>query len=167
MKTMRVIGIDPGIANVGVAILEMNDKKIKHVWSGLIKTWNTDRYEVRLDQIQTDLWKIIEQHFAYKSVPGYAAIEKVFVRMAALTKLTEARGAILAELGHYEIECHDYTASKVKKAITGNGTANKDMVQDIIRVNLKLKDGDIDPNVSDAMALAYSLCLDLQRKKDA
>jgi crossover junction endodeoxyribonuclease RuvC len=89
--------------------------------------------------------------------PGWAAVEEVFMArnpMSAL-KLGHARGVIMLAASSHGLPVHEYSARKVKQAVTGYGQAEKSQVQQMVRVLLKLA---VSPSVDAADALAVALC---------
>ncbi len=150
---MRIIGIDPGINNLGWAILEKSrTNSIIYIASGRIKTTPSDHITKRLASISAELSIIIDEHR-----PATASIEETFVNMNAKSSmvLSFARGAILAILGKYELHTSEFAPNSVKKTIVGYGKADKEQVMKMLTLvipNAKFSSAD----EADAIAIAYT-----------
>lgn len=150
---MRILGIDPSTRVVGYSLLEQKGTDIRVIDYGVLKV--SDRFSLarRLKEIYQRLQSL------YKRLrPDGVVVEDVFyARDARATiKLGEARGIALlfAELHHLPV--YEYTPATIKKAITGNGRADKSQVQKMVQQLLSLK---IPPKSYDASdALAIALC---------
>lgn len=150
---MKVIGIDPGLNNIGWAILT-KDKKGNPIYinSGIIKTTNKQSLPARLALIFNSLDKIIEQNEV-----DFAAIEEVFINMNAKSSmaLSFARGAILTLIGYKNLEAKEYAPNKIKKTLSGNGKADKSQIEKMISLIIpEAKFSTKDE--ADAIAIAYT-----------
>ncbi|MDD6055768.1 MAG: crossover junction endodeoxyribonuclease RuvC [Helicobacteraceae bacterium] len=149
---MNILGIDPGSRNCGYAIVALEKGKISLVEAGLIKI------EERILQYQilefVEGIDIVLKNHKINSV----AIEDMFYAYNPKTviKLAQFRGAlslkILQELGNFA----EYTPLQVKKALTGNGKAQKEQVAFMVKRLLGIK-GEIKPlDITDAIAIAIT-----------
>ena len=148
---LRVLGIDPGTATTGWAILEERDGKIKPLAFGHIATSSKQGEAERLLEITADLKKIIKQ---YK--PQEAAIEKVFFfkNQKTIIQISQSRGIILLTLAEKNIKIYNYTPLQVKQAMTGYGRAEKKQVQIMAKNILHLNSLPKPDDVADAIAVA-------------
>ena len=154
---MKILSIDPGYDKVGYAIFEVNKKAIRDftfITSDLIKTNNADSHELRLKQVYDELDDIIKKHDIKELV-----IEQLFVFKNAKTviKVAQSLGVIELVGAHNNLIIHRLTPLQIKQAVTGNGTADKQSVQKMIRLELGDKITFKDDDESDAVAcgLAY------------
>jgi len=150
---LRVLGIDPGTATTGWAILEERDGKIVPVAYGHISTAKENPEDDRLFEIHMDLKKIIDK---YK--PEEAAIEDLFFfkNQKTVIKVAQSRGMVLLTLRQNGVRIASYTPLQVKQAITGYGRADKKQVQIMTKSILCL---DCVPKPDDtADAIAIALC---------
>jgi crossover junction endodeoxyribonuclease RuvC len=87
--------------------------------------------------------------------PTAVAIEKIFVHknVASALKLGQARGAAIVAAALSELEVAEYTARQVKKSVVGYGAADKNQIQQMIKILLKL-DGVPQKDAADALAVA-------------
>jgi crossover junction endodeoxyribonuclease RuvC len=85
------------------------------------------------------------------------AVEKVFVNVNPQSTLLlgQARGAAICAAVAADLPVAEYTALQVKQAVVGNGHANKEQVQHMVRRLLNLPS---DPSADAADALACAIC---------
>ncbi len=148
---MYVMGIDPGIATTGWAILNIDGKSFKLVDFGVITTDKELSNSERLHIIHNDLNEIISQ---YK--PVAVAVETLLFQNNARTAMAvgEARGVILLTLVQSGIKLYQFTPLQVKKSITGRGNADKKSVQESVKILCKLEKLPKPDDAADAVALA-------------
>lgn len=156
---MKIIGIDPGTATVGWAIIEEKKGVIIPVAYGHISTAKEKETAARLREISTDLTKIIEQY-----APTEAAVEDLFFfkNVKTVIKVSQARGVILLTLEQLRVKITEYTPLQVKQAITGYGRAEKKQIQLMVQKIFKLSVLPKPDDVADALAIA--LCHSNSRK---
>lgn len=148
---MNILGIDPGTATVGWAIVEEISGKIRPIDYGHIATLPNQRPSQRLLEIATDLRRIVEQYH-----PEEASVEELFFFKNASTVMavSQARGAILLTLESMQVRIAEYTPLQVKQALTGYGRAEKKQVQMMVKNILKLESIPKPDDAADALALA-------------
>lgn len=120
---MIILGIDPGYERLGVAILENGKtKKPNVVFSECFKTSSKEEHAERLFQIQTELERVIKK---YK--PTRLGIETLFFNsnQKSATKVSEARGVILATAKKFGLEIKELSPLQVKVGVTGYGKSDK------------------------------------------
>ncbi len=153
MKTLRVIGIDPGSFFCGYGVLEIGkDRQVNHISSGVLKASRSDPLQKRLSILYRGIKDIIK---AYE--PEEAAIEKVFFAkgIKAALSLGHARGVAMLAIAEAELGLFEYSPNEVKKAVVGYGKADKYQVQSMIKAMLSLREL---PSTDSADALAVALC---------
>lgn len=149
---MNILGIDPGSRNCGYAIVKLEKNTISLVEAGLIKIKERILQHQILEFVEgIDL--VLKNH-SIDSV----AIEDMFYAYnpKSVIKLAQFRGAlslkILQELGNFT----EYTPLQIKKALTGNGKAQKEQVAFMVKRLLGIK-GEIKPlDITDAIAIAIT-----------
>lgn len=151
---MRILGIDPGIALTGWAILD-NGSSLKTLKYGCVKTDKRNNSVQRLFYIASSLDKIIKK---YK--PKVIALEMVFFNINAKTAFSvgEARGVIKLLAAQNKIVLAEYTPLQIKTAVTGYGRASKKQVQYMIKNILSLDKVPKPDDVADALATAVTHC---------
>jgi len=150
-KTLRVLGIDPGTATTGWAVIEEKLGCLRAIAYGHINTPKEDSESARLLEITGDLEKIVKK---YK--PKEAAIEKIFFfkNQKTVIPVSQARGAILLTLEQKNVKVFSYTPLQVKQALTGYGRAEKKQIQIMAKKILALKRLPKPDDVADAIAIA-------------
>jgi crossover junction endodeoxyribonuclease RuvC len=148
---VRILGIDPGLRVTGFGVIEQQNKQIKYVTSGRIKTSGSNLSE-RLKEIVEGVGEVIAQYG-----PDVAAIEKVFVNVNPQSTLLlgQARGAAIAAVVMKNVTVAEFTALQVKQSVVGNGHADKSQVQEMVRRLLNLP---AVPSTDAADALACAIC---------
>ena len=148
---MRVLGIDPGTATTGWAILEEKRGCLKALAYGHISTQAKTPESKRLLEISTDLKKIISK---YK--PTEAGVEKIFFfkNQKTIIQVAQARGALLLTLEEKKVKIFDYTPLQIKQAVTGYGKAEKKQVQEMVKNILDLPRIPRPDDTADAIAVA-------------
>ena len=146
-----ILGIDPGSVKTGFGVIETRGNRHQYVDSGVIRLPRADLAE-RLQVIFSSISQIIEEH-----TPQEMAIEQVFMSKSAgsALKLGQARGAAIVASTNHGLPVYEYEARKVKQSVVGNGAADKQQVQEMIKYLLKLS---ASPQEDAADALAVALC---------
>ena len=156
---MLILGIDPGTTTTGYGLLRTNDKEFEVLDFGLIETEKNGNQGLKLINIHKQITKIIKE---YK--PDVVAIERLFFATNAKTAIAvgQAVGVLTFAVAQASTEIFEYSPMTVKKQITGNGRADKKMVQVHLRKILgrKIKSAARKKTHFDnaADALAVALC---------
>jgi crossover junction endodeoxyribonuclease RuvC len=147
-EAIRILGIDPGSRVTGYGIVELTGALTRPVaWGGI----QTDGdHSDRLKQIFSEVGNLVEQH-----LPDEIAIERVFVHRNAdsALKLGQARAAALCATFGRTMPIHEYSPRAIKKALVGNGSAEKAQVEYMVKVILGLRDR-MKADAADALAVA-------------
>jgi crossover junction endodeoxyribonuclease RuvC len=148
---MRILGIDPGTAIVGWAVLEEERGRLVPLAYGHISTSPKNTLSERLVEISRDLRDIIEAH-----APDEAAVEELFFFKNVTTAMavSHARGVILLTLEALKVRMFEYTPLQVKQSLTGYGRAEKAQVQMMVKSVLKLQSVPKPDDTADAIAIA-------------
>jgi crossover junction endodeoxyribonuclease RuvC len=150
---MKILGIDPGFARVGWAIVESEKLKVKSEKFGCIETSKNIDTQDRLVEVYKQVCLLIKK---YK--PDALAIEELFFTNNAKTafKVGEARGVIILAGAIQKIPVFSYTPLQVKIAVTGYGNADKTQVGKMVKAILKLKEMPKLDDTVDAIAVALT-----------
>jgi crossover junction endodeoxyribonuclease RuvC len=145
----RVLGIDPGSRVTGYGVIETDGVRSRHLGSGCIRT-ASGGFPGRLGEIFTGIRAVLDEWR-----PGEVAIEQVFVSRNASSalKLGQARGAAISAIVTLDLPVFEYTPAAVKQGLVGNGRAEKEQVQHMVRVILGMQ-GRLALDESDALAIA-------------
>lgn len=148
---MRVLGIDPGIATIGFAIIDSEKNKHKLVKCGVITTPAHTSLASRLEQIYADINDIID---IFK--PEAASIEELFFNTNITTGISVAhgRGVLLLACQKAGLNIYEYTPLQVKQAVVGYGRAEKAQVMEMVRRICSLQAAPKPDDAADAVALA-------------
>jgi len=148
---MRVLGIDPGTATTGYAVVEETVGDLQMIALGVITTPAKTPLPLRLQTIHNELKEIVAEF-----EPEAAAVEELFFSRNARTAMSvgHARGVILLALADSNLPIAEYTPMQIKQAVTGYGNANKHQVQEMVRMLLALSETPKPDDAADAAAVA-------------
>jgi crossover junction endodeoxyribonuclease RuvC len=152
----RILGIDVGTATTGWSIIEHDPNatnKIKLIGYGVISTLAALPMPERLEQIHSELSELITK---YK--PQDIAIESLFFFKNQKTVMTvsQARGVILLAAQQNKLNIFEYTPLQVKSGITGYGRAEKQQVQNMVKMILGMTETPKPDDAADAIAIAIT-----------
>jgi crossover junction endodeoxyribonuclease RuvC len=142
-----VLGIDPGLAGTGFALLSGPDL----VLSCSTIVTQPGRDGARLLAITTHLRSLLVEN-----PPSEASLEELFMGRNATSAIgvAQARGAILAVLEECGVPVFEYKPSQVKIVLTGYGNADKAQIARMLSAQVKVPEGRIDAHALDAIAIA-------------
>ena len=146
---MRVLGIDPGLGNLGWGVIDVDGSRLSHVANGVCKTKVGD-LGPRLLSLFDQLSAVVEKY-----APDTAAVEQTFVNKdgAGSLKLGQARGIAVLVPARAGLEIGEYAPNKVKKTVVGVGHADKKQVQHMVKIQLPGVEL-TGPDAADALAIA-------------
>ncbi|MDB5971805.1 MAG: ruvC [Hydrocarboniphaga sp.] len=150
--TVRILGIDPGSRTTGWGVIDSSGYKSLHIAHGCLAVGAGELPE-RLLKILRGLSELIGEYR-----PEEVAIEETFVNRAnpqSALVLGQARGAAICAIAGAGVPMAEYAAAQVKMAIVGNGRADKDQVQHMVKVLLNLQQK-LATDASDALAVALT-----------
>jgi|GEM_PF-12875 len=155
LYSQRILGIDPGSALCGWAVIETDGHDQKLVESGCVKTTSRDTTAERLKIIHNELSAIINKH-----QPTEGAVEELFFVKNIKTGIAvgQARGVILLTLAQSDIVITEYKPTTIKQALTGYGHASKQQVQQMVKCTLKAGEIIAQDDENDAVAVALCHC---------
>ena len=138
---MIILGIDPGFGRLGFSMLEKKGGVLKLLDAGLIETSAGTKQHMRLAYIYDSISALIKK---YK--PSILAIERLFFAANQKTAIAvaEARGVALLTAGKSGLKVYEYTPPEVKRALTGDGRADKKAVQKMVMLALGTEKSFID-----------------------
>lgn len=149
--TMRILGIDPGLAIVGWGVIEYQNARIFPVAYGAIRTPKDTPTEDRLSMIYDGMQELIARYH-----PDEMSIEELFFTNNITTgiRVAEARGVSLLCAKQAGIPLQEYTPMQVKQAVVGYGKAEKKQVIAMVTSLLGLKEPPKPDDTADALAIA-------------
>ncbi len=149
---MRILGIDPGLQICGYAVIETTAAAEKLIEAGVLRTDKSAALEGKLNQIGADTQALLE-----KFRPEVVAVEHLYSHYAhprTAILMGHARGVILQKVAEASVEVRSFSATRIKKSITGNGRASKEQMQRAIQGILSLARMPEPSDVADAIAAA-------------
>lgn len=148
---MRVLGIDPGSETTGWGVVEGDARRYHLVDYGALRASPSERFPARLLKISNGLDELLARFG-----PDVCSIEEAFyaVNVKTALKLGQVRGVILLAAERAEVEIAEYAPRLVKSTVVGYGAAEKQQVQEMVRVLLSLKSAPQPHDAADALALA-------------
>lgn len=148
---MRIIGIDPGTGILGFGIIDAEKGKTQLVTAGVVKTPAHTPLPDRLGEIYNSLTEIISE-----TEPQLMAIEKLFFAQNVTTAMSvsHARGVAMLTGFQAGLELEEYTPLQIKQTMVGYGRATKRQVQEMVRLQLGLKEVPKPDDCADALAVA-------------
>lgn len=153
MNVRRVIGIDPGLAHTGFGIIDAQDNNIKLVSYGVIETAAAEEHGIRLLSIYNRLQAVLQE---FK--PSQAGMEELYFARNASSALgvAEAKGVVTMSLAQNVIPLSMYKPNQIKYAVTGTKTADKETVQQYVKILLNLEVEPKPDHAADALAAAIT-----------
>lgn len=133
---MRVMGIDPGLRNLGWGVIDVAGARLSHVANGICHSapgGDSGDLAARLLSLHSQLTIVIRQY-----APDAAAVENTFVNKDAVAtlKLGQARGIALLVPAQYGLVVGEYAPNAVKKTVVGVGHAAKAQIDHMVRIHL-------------------------------
>lgn len=149
---MFVLGVDPGLSRCGYGAVRRINGNVEVVSAGLITTSRELVLGERLSLLLEDFRELLND-----LRPDVVAIERILFRSNAKTAMSVGQAFGIVSLAAHEAGCSvvEYSASEVKLAVAGYGSAEKIQVQRMIRVLAGLDEIPKPPDVADALGLAY------------
>jgi crossover junction endodeoxyribonuclease RuvC len=150
--TIRILGLDPGLAQMGWGVIDVSGSRLCHVAHGVIATKTAMGLGVRLMILHRELALIIQSH-----APAAIAVEQAFVARdpQAALKLGQARAIALLAAAQAGLEIAEYAPNHIKKCVVGAGHAGKEQVQFMVK-RLLPACGVTQADAADALAAAIT-----------
>jgi crossover junction endodeoxyribonuclease RuvC len=150
---VRVLGIDPGSGTTGWGVVEgdSNGQRYRLIEFGTVKLSPSATFSSRLLKINRAIEEVIE-----RLQPDACAIEEAFysVNPKVILKLGQVRGVALLAAERAALEIGEYSPRSVKQTVAGYGNADKQQVQQMVRVLLSLTAIPEPHDAADALAVA-------------
>ncbi len=150
---MKVLGIDPGSQTLGWGIVEGSGLKYQGVAYGTVKSSPRQAFSKRLLKIYKGIEEVIERF-----EPDVISVEEAFyaANVKVALKLGQVRGVILLVGEKSGLEIAEYSPRLIKKTVVGYGNAEKQQVQEMVRILLKLRKNPEPHDAADALAIAIT-----------
>jgi len=150
-KKNVIIGVDPGLSDVGYGIIKEDAGKLYAMAYGHIRTNSKENFPDRLHYISLEISKIIKKYS-----PDFAAIEDVFFckNVTSALRVGQAKGAIIVTCMMHSLIVHEFTPLQIKQAVSGYGKAEKKQMEEMVRIILGLKEIPKPDHCADALGAA-------------
>jgi crossover junction endodeoxyribonuclease RuvC len=147
----RVIGIDPGLASTGWGVVDCSGSRLRYIAHGCIETGAERSRAERLFFIYESFRKVLR---TYK--PDQAAVENLYFgrNVSSALAVAESRGVLCMAMAQKEIPVLELTPNAVKKAVAGVSSADKNQIQEMVRLILGLAEIPRPDHAADALAAA-------------
>lgn len=148
---MRVLGVDPGIANTGYGLVVEESGRMRTEGFGEVTTPRAADMSERLGMLYSGMVRVMEE-----TDPDVVVLEQLFFNSNRKTAMAvgQARGVILLACRHASRQWAEYTPLEVKMSVTGNGNAGKDQVAYMVGAVLGLESRPASLHACDALAMA-------------
>ena len=150
---MVILGIDPGLATLGYGVIEVQGDKRRLIQFGTVNTPAKTPMPQRLQMIYRGVGQLMD---VYK--PDEVAFEELFFAKNITTGMavSAARGVALLAVVERNENLYEYTPMQIKQAVTGYGGAEKQQVQQMVRILLNMKEIAKPDDAADAIAVALT-----------
>jgi crossover junction endodeoxyribonuclease RuvC len=150
--SLRILGIDPGLNITGYGVLEADNGRLQLCEAGVVRGKSRESLTRRLVEIHEGLSEVIAGLH-----PNVMALEELYShydRPRTAILMGHARGVICLAAAEAGIPVMHYSATQIKRILTGSGRAPKSQVQRAIQRELGLAAPPEPPDVADALAAA-------------
>lgn len=151
LKPHIILGIDPGLSHTGYGIITKERLDVSLITFGCICTQAGEDFSKRLGNIVRELEKFLKRH-----KPNAVAVEGLFFykNISSALKVGQAKGAVLAACASRHIPVHEFTPLQIKMSVTGYGKADKNQIQQMVKILLGMKEIPKPSHAADALAVA-------------
>lgn len=146
-----ILGIDPGLSEVGFGVIEKKGDDLKHLDCGIFKTSSKTPFAERLHEIKQDLEELFKA-YSFDAV----GIEELFFakNVTNALKVAQARGVIVEATFTQGYPLYEFTPMQMKQNVCGYGGAGKEQVQEMVKTHLSLAEAPKPHDAADALAIA-------------
>lgn len=150
MESATTLGVDPGTARLGYGVIRGNEPA-RALEFGIVETRSDDDMPARLLHLHDELLGIIREYR-----PQVMVIEKLFFSRNVTNAISvgQARGVAMLTAAESGIPVVEYTPAEVKQAVVGYGNADKEQIQEMVRLILGLSERPHPDDAADALAVA-------------
>ena len=157
-KSIRVLGIDPGLNITGYGVVQFDGfKEITVVEAGVIRGGSAKKeLGDRLSALHAGIKDVL-----VTLKPDVVAMEELYShyeRPQTAILMGHARGVLCFAAASVKLPLHSYAATQIKRVLTGNGRAPKSQMQMAVTRQLQLEEVPEPADVADALAIAMCHC---------
>lgn len=152
---MRVLGIDPGLANTGWSVVESDGTRYSVLDYGVIKTSPKNDVTPRIAEIVASILEIVKKY----NPTGCGAEDIFFVKnISSGISVAKVIGALSYALNLNNVDIRLFTPTEIKKAIVGVGGADKEQIRKMVMLTTGMKDKIKSDHAADSVAGAITYC---------
>ena len=146
-----VLGVDPGLASCGLAVVSREGGRPAVAWADCVRTPAGLGEAARLRTLHDAVTAAIREH-----APGALAVERVMwgKNVGSAMSVARATGVVLLAASQAGLQVEEYAPREVKMAVVGVGNAPKDAVRRALVRTHRLENVPDEPNAVDAVAIA-------------
>ncbi|PQO42835.1 crossover junction endodeoxyribonuclease RuvC [Blastopirellula marina] len=148
----RILGIDPGLNITGYGVIDITPTGVSIVEAGVVRGKTRGDVPARVLEIHEGITDVITS-----LKPNVMAMEELYShydRPKTAIIMGHARGVLCLAAAQNQLPLKHYSATQIKKILTGNGRAPKNQMQESIRRELGLSEVPEPADVADALAVA-------------
>ena len=160
---MKVIGVDPGLRVSGYAVIASRGGEVQVLDAGTIRVDENLSLAQRLKQIYFDADGLLSDH--EPDVMGVEELYSHYKHPRTAILMGHARSMFLLAAAQRGIEVRDFSATRIKKSLTGSGRAGKEQMQRAVQTQLQLAELPEPTDVADALAIAMCCFTELSKPK--
>jgi crossover junction endodeoxyribonuclease RuvC len=151
--TVRILGIDPGLANTGWGVIEQTGPRCRAIAYGCISTAAGEPLAQRLASIYDGIREVIDRYG-----PTECSVESVYFKVNVKSAFAtgQARGVALLATAEHALELAEYQPARIKSVVVGAGAAEKSQVAYMVRTILALDHEPAPDHAADALAAAIT-----------
>lgn len=148
---MKVFGIDPGSKRTGYGCVQTDGSRHRIITCGAISTPASASFPEKLQRIHDRLSALITE-----CQPDCVAVENLFhaANVKSALRLGHARGVAMLAAVEVGVPIVEYTPAEIKRAVVGYGRAEKQQVQQMVKLILGLAAVPSPNDAADALAVA-------------
>ena len=150
---MFVLGIDPGLSRCGYGVVEQRGRRQRAVAAGVVRTSPADSIPDRLAELQGEI-RLLISDFS----PTVVAVERVLFQTNVSTAMGvgQASGIVMAEAITAGCKVVEYSPNEIKLAVAGDGSADKDQMEHMVRLLLGISKPLRPVDAADALGVALT-----------
>ena len=160
---MKVLGVDPGLRTSGYAVIAPRGGEVQVLDAGTIRVDENLPLAQRLKQIYLDADVLLSEH--EPDVMGVEELYSHYKHPRTAILMGHARSMFLLAAAQRGIEVRDFSATRIKKSVTGSGRAGKEQMQRAVQTQLQLAEMPEPADVADALAIAMCCFTELSKPK--
>lgn len=150
---MKILGIDPGLANTGWSVVEYESGKFTVLEYGVVKTEVKEKIAVRIKKIVDTL---LEKARSY-SVEACGAEDIFFVKnISSGISTAKVIGAFMYALVSIGVDVVLFTPTEIKNAVVGVGSADKEQIRRMVMLTTRMSDKIKSDHAADSVAAAIT-----------